>query len=296
MSSAGTGTIVLGVGDDWQLTSKRLMIPEPCQLYREVEMGEPQVVSFASGTVAVFSASKPTTDGPNEDAAALFHLGPERGVLVVADGAGGMRSGNRASSIALDAMKETASQANGSEASLRAAVLNGFELANEKILDSGAGSATTLAVATIENNLVRCYHAGDSMVLVTGQRGRVKLLTTSHSPVGYGVEAGLIDEDKALGHDQLHLVSNLVGCNDMHIELGPTRPLNTFDTVLIASDGVCDNLHLDEIIDIVRKGKLKEVAQTLVERCRKRMAGENGDEPNKPDDFTFILYRPRSDS
>lgn len=272
------------------------MYSEPCQLYREVEMGEPLLVSFASGTAAVFSASKPTTDGPNEDAAALFRIGPERGFLVVADGAGGMRSGNLASSIALDAMKETAALANGSEDSLRAAVLNGFELANENILETGTGSATTLAVATIESNLVRCYHAGDSMVLVTGQRGKVKLLTTAHSPVGYGVEAGLIDENMALQHDQLHIVSNIVGCNDMRIELGPTRPLNTFDTVLIASDGVCDNLQLDEIVEIVRKGPLMEVAKNLVKLCRERMAGENGGKPHKPDDFTFILYRPRATS
>ena len=48
----------------------------------------------------------------------------------------------------------------------------------------GAGSATTLAVAEVVGQTVRTYHVGDSPIWVFGQRGRLKLQTVPHSPVG----------------------------------------------------------------------------------------------------------------
>jgi len=148
-----------------------------------------------------------------------------------------------------------------------------------------------MAIAEIQGRTVRPYHVGDSMILVVGQRGKTKLQTISHSPVGYAVEAGLLDETEAMHHDQRHLVSNLIGTPDMRIEVGSTIELGRYDTLLLASDGLFDNLHTEEIVERIRKGPLKRVMRTLVEDCRRRMQQPEEGQPSKPDDLTFVVFR-----
>ena len=95
---------------------------------------------------------------------------------------------------------------------------------------------------------------GDSSIFVTGQRGKVKLESVPHSPVGYGVEAGLLDAGEAMYHAEPHVVSNVLGSDDMRIEVGSTLDLAPRDTLIIASDGLTDNLHLHEAVETVRSG------------------------------------------
>ena len=72
----------------------------------------------------------------------------------------------------------------------------------------------------ISNGSVRPYHVGDSVILLVGQRGKIKLQTVSHSPVGYAVEAGVLDEVEAMHHQDRHVVSNFIGSPEMRIEVG----------------------------------------------------------------------------
>jgi serine/threonine protein phosphatase PrpC len=142
----------------------------------------------------------------------------------------------------------------------------------------------------IDDGTIRPYHVGDSEILVTGQRGRLKLQIVPHSPTGYGVESGLLDEEAAIVHEDRHFVSNVVGSREMRIEVGPTLRARPRDTVLLASDGLFDNLRQEEILEIVRCGPLAKVAEELAGRTRARMKGA---EPRgKPDDLTFVLWRP----
>lgn len=50
------------------------------------------------------------------------------------------------------------------------------------------GAATTIAIIEYHAGTVRPYHVGDSMILVTGLRGRVHYQSVSHSPVGFAME------------------------------------------------------------------------------------------------------------
>ncbi|NIP97977.1 MAG: serine/threonine protein phosphatase, partial [Akkermansiaceae bacterium] len=125
-----------------------------------------------------------------------------------------------------------------------------------------------------------------SVILVVGQRGKLKLQTVSHSPVGLAVEAGLLDEDEALHHHERHLILNAVGFAEMRIELGAPLPLARHDTVLLARDGLTDNLTLDEIVAGIRKGPLGEAVAALTSLARQRMLAEQPGSPCKPDDLT----------
>ena len=115
------------------------------------------------------------------------------------------------------------------------------------------GAASTLAIVEVQDGTARPYHVGDSAILITGQRGRVKVQTVPHSPVGYAVESGMLDAAEAMHHEERHVVSNVVGSDDMRIEIGSALSLSPRDTILLASDGLSDNLLAEEIIDFARK-------------------------------------------
>ncbi len=267
-----------------------------CQAYLDEQHEKAEFVELGDGQAAVFSRRSPYKETANEDAALVVSMGGDSGVLAVADGCGGMAGGAQASRLTIEDLGEAVRQGIESGRSLRAAVLDGIEQANRRVLDLGTGAAATLAVVEIEKGNIRTYHVGDSQVLLVGNRGKVKLQTRSHAPVAYAVEAGMLSEEEAMHHEDRHLVSNVVGTRDMHIEIGPHRRMSPRDTLLVASDGVFDNLHVDEIVEIIRKGPHREAAARLVEVISDRMESPNSQHPCKPDDLTFILFRMARDS
>jgi serine/threonine protein phosphatase PrpC len=261
------------------------------RIFAAETMSDAQFLSPSMGTVAVFSAHSPDKASANEDAALVAPCGKDRGVLAVADGLGGHASGERASRVALEYLANSLQVAEKEGHELRYAILNAIEAANRALLEDAVGLATTLAVVEIDGSTVRPYHVGDSVILLFGQRGKIKLKTISHSPVGYAIESGLMDPQDAIHHDERHFISNVVGSADMRIEIGPTLRMMTYDTLLLASDGLLDNLHLEEIVAWARKGPLEGVAHLLANKAQERMQAPPSDHPSKPDDLTFILFR-----
>jgi serine/threonine protein phosphatase PrpC len=63
--------------------------------------------------------------------------------------------------------------------------------------------------------------------------------------------------------------------------------------VLLASDGLFDNLHLDEIVAQMCQSPLLAAVQELVAAARKRMIEPADGQPSKPDDLTIVCYRKR---
>jgi serine/threonine protein phosphatase PrpC len=205
---------------------------------------------------------------------------------------GGTRNGAAASAAVIGHLATSVSWGrNDDDAQLRTAILDGIDAANQYIVSSVPEGGTTLAAVELNGHLLRPYHIGDSTILVTGQRGKLKLNTVAHSPVGFAVEAGLLDADEALHHEKRHVISNALGFPEMSIELGSPLELARFDTLVIASDGLTDNLFIDEIIEIVRKGPLVDAVIALTKLARERMANRELDTPTKPDDLTVIAYR-----
>jgi serine/threonine protein phosphatase PrpC len=129
------------------------------------------------------------------------------------------------------------------------------------------------------------------MIMVVGQRGRLKLQTISHSPVGYALEAGVLDEAEAMQHEDRHLVSNFVGTSEMRIELGPLLRLAQRDTLLIATDGLFDNLEISETVERMRTGSIADVLSKLTALATERMRETRSGGPSKPDDLTLLAYR-----
>lgn len=262
-------------------------------IHTQKDMADVETYSFAGGKAAAFTRRSPFKETVNEDALALIPAGTDAGVLVVADGLGGLPAGEAASRLAVQRLAEAVRAAQRDNAALRDAILNGIEQANREIIALGAGSATTIAVVELQGRLMRSYHVGDSLILVTGQRGKVKYQTMPHSPVGYAVESGMLDESEALHHAERNIVSNVIGSPEMRIDIGPTFALAPRDTLLLASDGAPDNLYMSELVDCIRAGSLRWIGRELAARCHERMRHPRPGVPSHPDDLSFILYRPR---
>ncbi len=112
-----------------------------------------------------------------------------------------------------------------------------------------------------------------------------------HSPTGFAVEAGYLDQREALHHEDRHLVSNFLGTPDMRIDIGAEIRLRPRDTVLVASDGLMDNVHVEEIVERIRCGPLDAAANRLLELANQRMQNTVGEQPSKPDDLSLVLFR-----
>jgi PPM family protein phosphatase len=268
-------------------------VGEPLVLAAGQDITE-SLVAVAGGAAAIWATPRPGNDA-SEDALLVMPVGTDSAVLAIADGMGGMPGGGTAAALAIGALATAVEEGLGAGLRLQTAILDGFGRANAAVLAMGTGAATTLAVAELSGGQVRAYNVGDSEVMVIGQRGRIKLRTLSHSPVGFALQAGLVDHEEALHHEDRHLVSNFVGSRDMRIEVGSALRLGAMDTLVVCSDGLVDNLRLAEIAEVMRCGPLDRQLHTLARRTLARMSGpevaDPENHPSKPDDLSLIAYR-----
>ena len=247
---------------------------------------EPCVQSVSDSLVVGF-AGRPDGEGRCEDAALVIEFGSGASLVAVADGMGSGPRADDASATAIECLAARA-EALADDAAPRIQVLDAIEEASTTIRGWGIGAATTLVVAEIIDGAYRTYHVGDSEAVVTGQRGRLKWQTISHSPTGYAQASGLLRPADALVHEERHLVDSMVGLDGMRVDLGERRTLAARDTLVVATDGVFDNLSVAEVVETIRAGRLESVAHRLLDAVRTKVEAGEG----KPDDTAFILYRP----
>lgn len=267
------------------------------QVFLERDQERPERLHPERGEAVFFSTKAYDKTTGNEDAALFCELPGAVTVLAVADGLGGLPAGAEAAATAIGAVRraiERAAERKEGEA-LRSAIFDAFEDANAKLLDQGVGAGTTLVVVEVRDGTARAYHAGDSGALLVGQRGKVRLETIPHSPVGYGVAAGMLEPDQTHHHDERHLLSNCVGSREMRVEIGAPVAMADRDTLLLATDGVLENIERRDLIAQIRSGPLIQAATDLQARLRLTMAGADPKLPAHPDDATALLFRLRPD-
>lgn len=253
----------------------------------------PDIVSLGEREIAVISARSPTKTTRNEDSLAWVAW-PNALLVVLADGMGGMPGGGNASELAVQVLVDRFKNVNDDQISVdvfRGGVLDAFERANQDIQALGNGSATTLTALTLVDKSIRVFNVGDSSTLICGGKGKVKFANTAHSPTGYAIAAGILHSDDALHHDERHLISNIVGSAEMHIDIGPVQKISPRDRIIVASDGLWDNMYLDEINSTVRIVPLYRAAGVMYKTCRTRMSREGGRLPGHPDDLSFVVIR-----
>jgi PPM family protein phosphatase len=249
---------------------------------------EAHEANICHGKAVYFSDRSPTKDTANEDSLGIIPIDDETTVLVVADGLGGMAAGEQASKLLIESLINSLED---KSISVREAILNGIDTANKEIVDSKKGSGTTASIAEIKGNKLRTYHAGDSLILLSTGHGKVKYQALSHSPISYALACGAIDPERAMSHPERNLISNFIGSNDMQINIGPIIDFSTFDTLILSSDAVSDNLYDDEICELIRKDSMIDGINELIRECKQNMHEPLPDRRCHPDDLTLISFR-----
>ena len=92
-------------------------------------------------------------------------------------------------------------------------------------------------------------------------------------------------------HDERHLLSNCIGMREMRVEIGAPTKMSALDTLFLGTDGVLDNIHRGDLIDLIRVGPIQAAAAELQTRVRATMGGSDPTLPAHPDDATTLLFR-----
>ena len=101
---------------------------ESAKVYSQQDLGHADRYRFCGGEAVIFTHSAPDKTTGNEDAAALLPLDEHSGVLIVADGVGGLPGGSQASTLAVRTLLHKVTHAAAGR-SLRETILDGIEAA-----------------------------------------------------------------------------------------------------------------------------------------------------------------------
>lgn len=228
----------------------------------------------------------------NDDALTIHLVDNKTAIFAVADGVGSAKNARFASQSALKRIVTRIKKRKGVKnlAIIRHDIIDCiFEINHE--FSSKKGYLTTLTVCVIHDAMVQVFQVGDSGLQLFGQRGKLRYKTTSHSPVGYAQKAGVLDNAGAIEHPDNHYIDNLIGDGLMHVEISSPFALSKLDTILLASDGLYDNILLEDLINFIRCGKAEEITYELGQCVKKQINPKTGQNFIKEDDISFIIIR-----
>jgi len=224
------------------------------------------------------------------------------GLFVVADGLGGHASGEVASRLAMETIREQiagwaaggppppplGARAEGvSEGAIH--LVNSIRFANQ-VIHGAAGSrpdyqgmATTVVAALVVGPRVALAHVGDSRIYRIRDR-KLEQLSRDHSLVREQVALGLISEDEAAVSPQRNVVTRALGMEPAVQVDVQEQEVREGDTLLLCSDGLSDMVDEPVMLEAVVQAEddLDGACAALVE-----LANAQGGKDN----ITAVLVR-----
>ena len=220
----------------------------------------------------------------NQDAYHMEQLDRNTLLCLVCDGMGGAKSGNIASTLALDVFVEEVRRTwvpgmnqEKVDQMLQAAV----KLANFTVFDQAQqfeefnGMGTTLVAVLIQNQEVTIINVGDSRAYRVGSHG-IRCLTKDHSLVQMMVERGELTPERARTYPGKNYITRAIGTEPVvesdifHLDV------ERGDCLLLCSDGLSNMLDDQEILFEVVHGVNKQYCcQRLLDVAKNRGAPDN---------------------
>ena len=225
----------------------------------------------------------------NQDAFHIEQLDRNTMLCIVCDGMGGAKSGNIASSLAVDVfVQEVKRTWTGSmnQEKINQMLHSAVKLANFTVFDQAQqfeefdGMGTTLVAVLLRGRRATVVHVGDSRAYRVNADG-IWQMTRDHSLVQMMVERGELTQEMARTYPGKNFITRAIGtepivmCDISHLELGKG------EFVLLCSDGLSNVLDDQEILfEVVHGVNKRDCCQRLLEIAKKRGA---------PDNVTVIL-------
>jgi len=189
-------------------------------------------------------------------------VGEERAHLfLVADGMGGHRAGERASTLAVTAIEHFTLNSFkwffGTDSSEAKKVLAQFQAAltqaDAAIVEEAAdkpelrGMGTTVTMAFQVGAQLCVVHVGDSRAYLYRDH-ELHQLTRDHTLVADLVRSGAIQPDEAAGHKMRHVITNVVGGPEAGVKVeARALQIQAGDRLLLCSDGLTEGV-TDDVI------------------------------------------------
>ena len=220
----------------------------------------------------------------NQDTYMMEQLDRNTLLCVICDGMGGAKSGNVASSLAMDVFVEEMRSTfiPGLSTDEVAQMLRGaMKLANFTVYDQAqqleefSGMGTTMVAALIQGKTVTIANVGDSRAYCVTKNG-IRQITTDHSVVEMMVQRGELTPELARNYPGKNYITRAVGteavleCDifDLDVERG--------DCLLLCSDGLSNMMDDQEILFEVVHGVNKQFCcQRLLDIAKNRGAPDN---------------------
>lgn len=210
-------------------------------------------------------------------------------LFVVADGMGGHKAGDFASSYAVEILLSTIREDENSNPVkiIRAAIEN----ANTQLLreasdnEAMSGMGTTMVLVTIVGHYAYVANVGDSRLYLIDE-DKISQITKDHSLVEEMVRMGEISRDDARNHPDKNIITRALGAGrDVDVDFFDIR-LTPGDILLLCSDGLSNMVPDEDIRQVILTSEmLEEAGRRLVS-----MANDNGGRDN----IAVVLVEPET--
>ena len=215
----------------------------------------------------------------NQDSYYISDSLSEVKIYLLADGMGGYKGGEIASSLAIKCTKNyienNFKETPKDRESLIQLVASSMEYANMVVYEKSKedkeleGMGTTLEVCLIYNNKAYIGHVGDSRIYRI-RKDFIRKLTQDHSYVQKLVKDGTITKEEAENHPKKNMLMKALGCNAFVEPDVLVRGFLRDDILLMCSDGLTNMVKQEDIFEIA-KGNIEKAPIKLVD-----LANENG--------------------
>jgi protein phosphatase len=220
----------------------------------------------------------------NQDAFHIERLDRSSMLCIVCDGMGGAKSGNVASSLAVDVFVEEVRRcwAPGMDETEEEQMLRGaVKLANFTVYDQSqqleefSGMGTTLVAVLLRGKRVTAVNVGDSRAYHVNRNG-ICQITVDHSLVEMMVQRGELTPEMAKSYPGKNYITRAIGTENVvetdvfHLDL------ERGDCLLLCSDGLSNMMDDQEMLFEVVHGVNKEhCCQHLLDIAKNRGAPDN---------------------
>ena len=218
--------------------------------------------------------------GQNEDA----HIA-EQNLFAVADGMGGHNAGEVASAMAIEHLRGVALTGVASAEAFAQVVrdLNSAIYASATSTTDQRGMGTTLTAAALlapTDNVAQpsqmvIANVGDSRTYLL-RAGELRQLSVDHSYVQELVTEGLLTVEEARTHPRRNIVTRALGIDSQVSVDTWTIPMFDGDRFMLCSDGLVDEVPLDEITELMQEHSApQQIAERLVTAAKRHGGRDN---------------------